>query len=80
MPKCKKYIDKIPAFYRRDTLDILLFAHVTAMKERGGMTIQSAIDDFFELYGFDEDDYPMESALVTYNRIYHNFVYTKIKS
>ena len=80
MPKPKKYIDKIPAFYRRDTLDILLFAHVTAMRARRKMTIRAAIDDFFDLYGFGEDDYPMESALVTYNRIYHNFVYTKIKS
>jgi len=80
MPKNKEYINKIPAFYRRDTLDILLFAHVTAMRERRGMTIRAAIYDFFELYGFNEDDYPIESALVTYNRIYHNFVYTKIKS
>ena len=80
MPKPKKYLGKIPAYYRRDTLDIMLFVHITAMKERGGMTIHAAIDDFFELYGFDEDDYPIESALVTYNRIYHNFVYIKIKS
>jgi len=38
------------------------------------------VDDFFELYGISDDDYPTETALVTYNRIYHNFVYTKIKT
>jgi len=80
MPKNKEYLNKIPAFYRRSTLDILMFAHITAMRERSGMTIEAAVDDFFELYGISDDDYPTETALVTYNRIYHNFVYTKIKS
>jgi hypothetical protein len=78
MPKSKKYENKIPNFYRRNTLDILMFAHVTAMHERNKMSIPKGVDDFFNLYDISDEDYPVGNAVTTYNRIYNNFVYTKI--
>ena len=79
MPKTNAYEGKIPAFYRRKTIDMLMFAHVTALHERYDVKLEDAIDDFLDLYGVDEDDYPIESARTTYNRIRNNFIWTKIK-
>ena len=78
MPRSKEYENRIPAFYRRQTIDIMLFVHVTAMHERNEMDLKDAIKDFFELYGIDEDEFPMGNALKVYHRIRVNFAYTKI--
>ena len=79
MPKTNEYEGRIPAFYRRKTIEILMFAHVTALHERNGVTLEEAIDDFLELYGIPEREYPVESALTTYNRIRNNFIFVNIK-
>lgn len=79
MPLVNKYEKKIPEFYRRRTLEILLFAHVTALVEQCDMALEPAIRNFLDLYGIDEDDYPVKSALVLYNRIRNNFIWANIK-
>lgn len=79
MPKVKKYEGRIPAFYRRSALDLMLFTHVTALCERTDMNLDDAIIDFFDLYGISDSEFPIESALTTYNRIRNNFIWTKIK-
>ena len=79
MPRVKKYEGKIPAFYRRSALDLMLFTHVTAMCERNNMKLDDAIYDFFDLYAIHDDEFPIESALTTYNRVRNNFIWTKIK-
>ena len=78
MPKIKKYEAKIPAFYRRSALDLMLFTHVTALCERYNVNLDDAIIDFFDLYGISDNDFPIESALTTYNRVRNNFIWTKI--
>jgi len=79
MPKANKYEGRIPSFYRRQIMDILLFAHVTAMHERNNMTLEDAIMDFLDLYDVSELEYPIESALTKYNRVRNNFIWTNIK-
>ena len=85
MPRTKKYENRIPAFYRKQTLDLLMFAHVTALREftlkneKYTMKIEDAIDDFYEVYCIDPDELPIESALVTYSRIKNNFLWSELK-
>ena len=78
MPKVKKYEGRIPAYYRRSALDLMLFTHVTAMCERNKMILEEAIEDFFDLYGISTEEYPLESALTTYNRVRNNFIWANL--
>ena len=55
MPRNKPYAGKIPAFYRKQTIDILLFAHVTALQQYQ-MPIVDAIQNFRDTYGLTEDE------------------------
>ena len=78
MPRNKPYAGKIPAFYRKQTIDILMFAHVTALKQYQ-MPISDAIFNFRDTYGLTEDDYPMDSARVTYSQMHNAFLWRCIK-
>ena len=78
MPRSKPYAGKIPAFYRKQTIDILMFAHVTALKQYQ-MPIADAILNFRDIYGLTEDDYPMESARVIYSQMHNAFLWRCIK-
>lgn len=75
MPKVKPYERRIPAFYRKSAIDLMMFAHVTAIMNNTDMTIRDAIEDFMTLYGINYDDYPIDSALVSYNHIRNNFLW-----
>lgn len=75
MPKIKPYERKIPAFYRKSILDVMMFSHVTAIMNNTDMTIRDAVEDFMNLYGINYDDYPIDSALVSYNHIRNNFLW-----
>lgn len=79
MPGINKYEGKIPYFYRRRAMEILLFGHVTAMHDRAGMDLEEAIRDFMKFYGIDEEEYPVKSALVIYNRVRNNFIWSNLK-
>lgn len=79
MPRVKKYEGKIPAYYRRSALDLMLFTHVTALCERNDMTLEQGIEDFFDMWGISTEEYPLESAKVTYNRVRNNFIWSELK-
>jgi len=79
MPKSKEYENRIPKFYRRQTLDIMLFVHVTAMISHSDMELKDAVNDFFTLYGIDEEEFPMNNALKVYHRVRVNFLWTSMK-
>ena len=79
MPKVKPYEKRIPAFYRRSALDLILFAHITAICKHTDLTIKDGIDDFFDTYGIDHEDYPFESALTIYNNVRNNFIWADIR-
>ena len=85
MPRIKKFENRIPAFYRKSTLDLLMFSHVTALREytiedgKYTMTLEEAIDDFYDVYCIDPDELPIESALTTYTRLQNNFLWSELK-
>lgn len=77
MPKPKKIELSIPAFYRRQAIDILLFGHVTALLPE--KTIREAVYNFIETYSIDPADYDIDTALVVYNNMKQKFLYAQIK-
>ena len=79
MPKIKEYENRIPAFYRKSTIDIMLFTHVTAMHFRNGMELKEAILDFYDMYGIDELEFPINNALKVYSRVRNNFLWQEMK-
>ena len=78
MPKIKTYMGKIPAFYRKQAIDIMLFSHVSCLQQFQ-MPIDEAIINFRIMYGLSEDDYPLESAHVTFVRMRNAFLWKEIK-
>lgn len=79
MPRQKPYEKKIPSFYRKSAIDIMMFAHVNAIMNNTNMAIKDAIYDFMDMYGISIDDFPIDSALVTYNRIKINFLWKETR-
>lgn len=77
MPKPKKIELSIPAFYRRQGIDILLFGHITALLP--SMTIRKAAEDFIETYRIDPEDYDIDTALVVYNNMKQKFLWARIR-
>jgi len=71
-------MNKIPAFYRKQAIDIMLFTHVTAMCKYG-FQIKDAVEDFRDTYNLDEDNYPMGSALVTFSNMRNAFLWNELK-
>ena len=71
-------MNKIPAFYRKQAIDIMLFAHVTALNKYG-LQINEAIEDFKETYNLDEDNYPSDSAKVTFSNMRNTFLWNELK-
>ena len=78
MSKIKPCLKKIPAFYRKQAVDIMLFAHVTAL-QKYQMSVVDAIIDFRNTYDLDEDDYPLDSARVSYTNMKNAFLWRGIK-
>ena len=72
------YKNKIPAFYRKQTIDIMLFAHVTAMCKYG-FSIKDAVEDFRKTYNLNEDNYPLDSALVSFSNMRNCFIWNELK-
>ena len=79
MPKIKPFEHKIAAFYRRSIIDIMMFSHVTAIRNNSNMTIRDSIYDFLDLHGIDYDDYPIDSALVCYNHMLQNYIWKTVQ-
>lgn len=79
MPKSKEYENRIPTFYRKKTIDLMLFVHVTAMHHRNNMELKEAIEDFYDLYGIDELEFPIGNALKVYSRVRQNFLWKEIQ-
>jgi len=79
MSKIKPFEKRIPAFYRKSTIDLLMFDWINAAKFYNQVTIEKAFDDFLEFYGIDQEDYPLDSAKVCYNTIKTNFLWKEAK-
>lgn len=78
MAKEKPYEKKINAFYKKNSIDLMMFSWVTAVtKILPAVTRSQAIDMFMAWIELSEDDYPMNSAKITYSRIKQNFIWRK---
>lgn len=79
MPKLRGFERNMPAFYRNKAIDFMMFAHVNAIMNNTNMTIENAIYDFMDLYGLTMEEYPIDSAKVTYNKIKNNFLWASMR-
>ena len=76
MSKEKPFENRIPAFYKKNAIDLMLFAYVMGMR-RGlpAVKIGKSIELFLNDFGLTEDDYPIESAIRTHTRITEDFLW-----
>lgn len=78
MAKNRPYAKKIPIFYRKQTFDIMLFTHITAMQQFQ-MPVIDAIENFRQTYGISIDDLSDECARVTYSNMKNAFLWKNLK-
>ena len=70
MPKKTGLEGTIPELYRVNTLNALMFGHVTGCRAiLHTVTLKQAITSFMEVFGLTDEDYNADSALVTYDRM-----------
>ena len=68
MPRGKEYLKLIPKIYKCSFEDLGMFFFVEAQKQIvPAITIEQSIYNFFRYIG--EEDYNIESTMVTYTRI-----------
>jgi hypothetical protein len=74
MSKEKPFENKIQAFYKKNAIDLVMFGYVLGMR-RGlpAVNINKSIELFLDEFGLSEDDYPLRSAIVTYERILKDY-------
>jgi hypothetical protein len=73
--KEKPFENKIPAFYKKNAIDLILFGYVIGMR-RGlpAVKISKSIELFLDDFGLQED-YPMDSAIRTHTRVTEDFLW-----
>jgi hypothetical protein len=70
MSKEKPFERKIPALYKKSAVDLLMFAYVCGFRRgRPGDNYKNMIECFLEDFELDEDDYSIECAIRTYQRL-----------
>lgn len=74
MPKEKPLTKTIPKIYKRNAESISLLSFVRAQKQIvPTVTLDQAIMNFFREFGISMDDWDIESARTTYNRMQKDF-------
>jgi len=75
MPREKEYYINIPKALRAQTLDNWMFAFVTGIRTAlPSVGIVNAIGIFMKKFNINEDEYPIDSATVTYNKCLNNWI------
>jgi hypothetical protein len=81
MPKEKPYECRIENFYKKKTIDIMMFAWVSCLEKNLPAVSQAkAIENFLAYMRLSEDDYPFDSAKVIYSQIKQDFLWSGIKT
>jgi hypothetical protein len=82
MPKIKGLYVNLPRLLMADTVDKLMLGYVIGFRVHSKpfpvMQVRRAIEQFMIDFGLSEDDYPLESAQVTFYRLlkqYRKFDY-----
>lgn len=74
MVKHKDYYINIPKALRQQTLDNWMFAFVLGVRTAlPSVTISNAVSIFMQKFNLTEDEYPLDSAVVIYNRCMNNW-------
>lgn len=80
MPKEKPYEGRIDNFYKKKTIDIMMFSWVNCLgRNLPAVSQTKAIENFLAYMGLSEDDYPLDSAKVIYSQIKQDFLWSGIK-
>ena len=87
MPKVKGLYVSLPKLLTRQAVDIMMLGYVMGYSDSCTipiLQIKKGIEKFMKKMDLSEDDYPLDSAIVTYYRMigeYNNFVkYNKSQS
>jgi len=78
MSKEKPFEGKISNLYKKNSIDSMMFGWVSGISEvLPAVSVNQAIEMFKEWIGLSEDDYPTNSARITYSRIKQDFIWRK---
>ena len=70
MPKKRNVVLSIPAIYRANVLDAIMFGYVTAiLRIAPGTAVPKAMDLFMDEFELSEDNYKRDSACTTYYKM-----------
>lgn len=81
MPRVKGLYADLPKLLRRQAVDLIMLGYVMGYRHVSPipvLQIKKGLEHFMEDMGLSEDDYPLESAMVTYYRMlkeYNKFNY-----
>jgi hypothetical protein len=76
--KQKPALKPIQSLFKKNALDLILFGFVQGAKKYiPSASIIDLVDGFSEEYNLNEDEYPSESAMTTYNRMLNDFINLK---
>jgi hypothetical protein len=80
MSKEKPFEGKISSFYKKNCIDVMMFGWVAGTTEvLPAVSVNQAIEMFKKWVDLSEDDYPTNSAKITYSRIKQDFIWRKEK-
>jgi hypothetical protein len=81
MPKNKGLYVNLPKLLKRQAIDLIMLGYVMGYRHVSPipvLQIRKGIKLFMDDMGLSEDDYPLDSAIVTYYRMlkeYHKFTF-----
>ena len=76
MPKEKEIEKSIPAFYKKNVIDICMFSYVQGFTSAlPAVKIRDAICYFMKCYNLQESDYPIDTAVKNFSRINNDFIW-----
>lgn len=77
MAKEKKILKDIQRLYKCNAIDMMMFGWVTATRRfLPSVNIKDAISAFMDFHNMDDNEYPYESAEVTFQRMWNYYKQT----
>lgn len=79
MPKEKQVLKPIQRLYRSNGIDQIMFGWVCGIRLMiPSANIKDIIEKFMDYNDLDENEYPLESAMTTFQRMWNFYKETKI--
>ena len=76
MPRTKGLYTDLPKLLQRQTVDTLMLGYVIGWSKRSTfpvLQIKNGVESFMKEMNITEDEYPLESAIVTYYRMLREY-------